>query len=101
PVELAPGGEAARVDSDVWIGTPPGTGQVRLPSGAYRLGISRGLPGYKQDLTDDLGYWVDVQRGGTLAPVGDVEPNDDVSTATPVSGAFALSGDLAQTNDVY
>ena len=101
PIEMDVGGEVARIDSDVWIGTPPGTGQVQLAPGGYLVGISRGLPGYKQDLTDDLGYWVDVRRGGTLAPAGDVEPNDDTVAATPVSGAFALSGDLQGTADLY
>jgi Mg-chelatase subunit ChlD len=101
PVELAPGGEVARVDSDVWIGMPPGTGGVRLAPGDYLLGISRGLPGYAQDLTDDLGYWVELRRGGTIAPSGDLEPNDTPDTATPVTGAFALSGDLEGTVDHY
>ena len=101
PIELDVGGELARVDSDVWAGTPPGTGQVRLWPGAYLLGISRGLPGYKQDLTEDLGYWVEVRRGGTLFPSGDAEPNDIADAATPVRGAFAFSGDLEGSVDVY
>ncbi len=101
PIQLGPGGEVARVDSDVWIGTPPGTGEVQLAPGAYLLGISRGIPGYAQDITEDLGYWVEWRRGDPPAPSGDHEPNDDPTTATAVRGAFVLSGDLAATPDMY
>lgn len=101
PPVLEPGGVVPRVDSDVWIGMPPGAGQVRLAPGPYLLGISRGTPGYAQDLTDDLGYWVEMRRGGTVAPPGDAEPNDDPSSATLVTGQFALSGDLDGSRDVY
>lgn len=101
PLELSPAGEVARIDSDVWIGVPPGTGQVQLAPGGYLLGISRALPGYQQDLTDDRAWWVEWRRGGSLAPAGDREPNDSATDAAPVAGAFATSGDLAGSPDVY
>ncbi|MET0772788.1 MAG: hypothetical protein ABWZ82_06875, partial [Candidatus Limnocylindrales bacterium] len=100
PLEIE-GIPTPRVDSDVWIGTPPLTGQVQLAPGRYLLGISRGLPGYKQDITDDRQYWVHLRRGGSPAPRGDTEPNEAPTQATPISGAVRLGGDLGGTHDVY
>ncbi|MBX3031377.1 MAG: hypothetical protein KF809_14610, partial [Chloroflexi bacterium] len=94
--------DPSRVDSDVWIGTPVPTTGIRLPPGPYLLGISRALAGYKQDMTDDLAYWVDLRRAeSALPPTGDSEPNDTVDTAIPVAGAFTLSGDAGDGRDMF
>lgn len=102
PIRVGSGNEVARVDSDVWVGTPVPVTGVRLAPGPYLLGISRARPGYNQDITDDLSYWVDVRRGasGTL-PSGDAEPNDDPDTAVPIEGAVSFGGDVAGSRDVY
>jgi hypothetical protein len=102
PIDMGGGNEVARVDSDVWVGTPVPTSDLRLAPGPYLLGISRAEPGYKQDVTDDLSYWVELRRGprGTL-PSGDAEPNDDVETAVPIDGAASFGGDAGGTRDVY
>jgi hypothetical protein len=94
--------EVARADSDVWVGTPVPTTGIRLAPGPYLLGISRAESGYDQDITDDLGYWVELRRGpaGTL-PSGDSEPNDDVDTAVPVEGAASFGGDAGGSRDAY
>ena len=42
-----------------------------------------------------------IDAGTPLPPSGDVEPNDDLTTATALSGAFAISGDLRDSQDVY
>ena len=59
------------------------------------------MPATTRSLTDDLGYELRIARTGTLPPSGDVEPNDDATTATPVSGAFELSGDVGGSADAF
>jgi Mg-chelatase subunit ChlD len=62
------------------------------------LGIARSaLP----DGTEpgDTGYTVEVVAGTALPAVADAEPNDDDETATVAESAFALSGDLAGSDD--
>lgn len=93
--------EHARPDSDAHLGTPPVTTLVRLAPGRYLVGISRGVEGYGQSLTDDREYWIEAVRTDDLPPNGDVEPNDDRSTGTPTAGAFTLSGDLEGSLDTY
>lgn len=61
---------------------------LMLPAGRYLLAVT----GWA-DLADP--YELRVSRGAALPPPGDVEPNDDPSSANPVDGAFALSGHLA------
>jgi len=102
PIERGGGGEVARVDSDVWIGTPVPTTGIRLAPGPYLLGISRASSGFNQDMTDDLSYWVDLRRAeSALPPTGDSEPNDAMDTAIPVAGEFSLSGDAGDGRDMY
>ncbi|MEZ4597351.1 MAG: hypothetical protein R3C32_11340 [Chloroflexota bacterium] len=67
PIDLGEG-EVARVDSDVWVGTPVPTTGLRLRPGPYLLGISRAEPGYDQDITDDLSYWVELPAQGSCDP---------------------------------
>ena len=93
--------EAFRADSDAHLGSAPVTSETRLAPGHYLVGVSRGYAGYDQELTDDLGYELRIARTGTLPPSGDIEPNDDATTATPVSGAFELSGDVGGSADVF
>jgi hypothetical protein len=93
--------EVFRADSDAHLGTPPVTTEARLAPGTYLVGISRGDAGFNQALTDDREYELRIARTGAIPPTGDVEPNDDPTSATPVSGGFALSGDLAGSNDVF
>ena len=98
---LETGAEVFRADSDAHLGTPPVTTETRLAPGRYIVGISRGLPGFSQALTDDVSYEMRLVRTGELPPAGDIEPNDDATTATSVTGPFALSGDLQVSNDHY
>ena len=69
-----------------------------LPAGRYRLDVSG------TGSLDDR-YRIAVTAGAPLPPTGDVEPNDDAATASPVTGAFAVSGDLTGsvpgTGDVF
>jgi hypothetical protein len=65
-----------------------------LPPGGYVLTVS----GFG-DL--EAPYELTVSPGAAMPGPGDVEPNDDASTANPVAGSFELSGDLAGTGDVF
>ena len=42
-----------------------------------------------------------IVPGTALPPSGDVEPNADEETASPVRGAFSISGDLQGDTDLY
>lgn len=71
---------------------------VLVPPGRYVLAVFRSGPqgAVPEPATD---YHVAVVRGSDLPPGLDPEPNDAPDTAAPVSGAFAVSGDLAGSDD--
>jgi len=98
PLEVT--SDFVRVDSDAHLDTPAGVVETRIPPGRYLLGISRGAP-FEHPLTDDIAYELRLVRTGTLPPTGDVEPNDDPTTASAVAGAFTVSGDLVASEDRY
>ena len=71
-----------------------------LAPGRYLVGASAG--GQPEGPPEpDLGYRVTLAKGADLPASGDIEPNDDAATASPVEGAFALSGDLSSSTDAY
>ena len=63
-----------------------------LPEGDYRLEVS-GIGNL-----DDR-YDLRVASGAPLPPSGDIEPNDDAATASPIAATFAVSGDLVGSRD--
>lgn len=91
--------EFLRVDSSATDDTPGVQTGVSLRAGTYLLGISRGDPA-RGDAPPGT-YRVTVEREQELPPSGDLEPNDDVATATPISLPFSFIGDAAETPDVY
>ena len=73
---------------------------LMFKSGTYIVGVSRsgtadGSP------PPSLTYHLDVAAAASPPKNGDVEPNDDASSATPVKSAFALAGDLQGSEDWY
>ena len=73
---------------------------ILLPAGRYLVGTSRSATA--NDLPPlDIGYQVTITAGPPLPGSGDVEPNDDLASATAVQDAFALSGDLRDSQDDY
>jgi hypothetical protein len=63
-----------------------------IPAGVYYLQVAGS--GEEQ-------YQLRITPGQQLPALGDQEPNEDEDTATPVSGAFAVSGDLAGSEDWF
>jgi hypothetical protein len=93
--------EFMRVDSDATSDVPGVASGVSLKAGRYLLGISRGYPA---DRNPDPpgGYRVMIEREQPLPADGDVEPNDDAASATPVGNPIALTGDSFDRNiDLY
>ncbi len=97
-VALDTGGEMMRIDSSADDPMPGMATDIALPAGRYVLGISRGFPVGSRAPTD-LGYRVWVEPSVAPPPVFDPEPNDDAATGGAVARAFALSGDLAGSDD--
>ena len=89
-----------RVDSDAESLTPGVLEGVSLPAGRYTLGIARGNPADGSDAPEGE-YKVIIEREQELPPNGDVEPNDDPASATPVAASFALTGAIEGDPDVY
>ncbi len=92
--------EFLRVDSSATDDTPGVETGVSLRAGTYLLGISRGDPA-KGPPAPPGEYRVSIERELELPPNGDVEPNDDTSSATPIRLPFSLVGDGAGTPDLF
>jgi hypothetical protein len=89
-----------RIDSSA-TGPEPGVSEgVSLRAGRYLIGISRGDPA-KGPPAPAAEYRATVEREQFLPATGDLEPNDDVATATPLTLPAALIGDAQGTPDVY
>lgn len=89
-----------RIDSSA-TGPEPGVSEgVSLRAGRYLIGISRGDPA-KGPPAPDAAYRATIEREQFLPAPGDLEPNDDVTTATPLTLPVALIGDAQGTPDVY
>ena len=64
------------------------------------LGISRGDPAAGPPAPAG-GYRVTIEREQSLPADGDVEPNDDATSATPVGNPIALIGNADGSVDIY
>jgi len=97
---LTIGNLVLEVDQAVDETGPASADGLLLPAGTYLVGISRSS---RPDNTipDDTAYRVTVSEGAPLAPSGDVEPNDDATTATPLADSFSISGDAQDSQDYY
>ncbi|MEZ4597346.1 MAG: hypothetical protein R3C32_11315 [Chloroflexota bacterium] len=101
PPQPKPGGMTPRIDSDVWIGMPPGAGQCGWPRDPICWASAGGRPATPRTSPRTGATGWRCAEAGAIAPGGDVEPNDDPASATPLSGPFALSGDLQDGRDLY
>ncbi len=97
---LVIGNVVAEVDQPVDAFEPAAASGLLFPAGEYLVGIARSATADGNPPLD-VGYRVRIDAGTPLPPSGDVEPNDDLTTATALSGAFAISGDLRDSQDVY
>ncbi|CAN5835848.1 hypothetical protein BH23CHL8_BH23CHL8_11730 [soil metagenome] len=91
-----------RLDTDWESLTPPPVvmSGVSLPAARYLVAITRGDP--VGDAVAPAGeYRVTIEREQSLPPAGDLEPNDDLATATPVSHPIALIGNAQGSPDFY
>jgi hypothetical protein len=89
-----------RLDSDDKSLDPGVREGISLPAGRYVLGMARGDPADGSDAPEGE-YRVTIEREQVLPPNGDVEPNDDPASATPVASSFALIGAIEGDVDVY
>ncbi len=92
--------ESMRVDSDATSDRPGVQTGVSLAAGRYLLGISRGDPATGPPAPPGQ-YRVSIEQEQTLPQSGDVEPNDDAATATPLQGSIGLVGDADGSVDTY
>ena len=97
---LVIGNQILEVDQALDASGPTTLSDVLIPAGRYLVGISRSST-VDASIPVDLSYQLTIAAGAPLPPSGDVEPNDDPTTANTVSGAFAISGDLRDSQDVY
>jgi hypothetical protein len=106
PITSEPGtpirGGAPVVEVNV---TPTGSGattkaDLLVPVGRYVLGVSRSGT-IDQSTPLRLDYRLMLEEGAPLPEPGDVEPNDQLDTATPIQGDQQLSGDLRDSVDHY
>ena len=92
--------EFDRIDSSA-TSTEPGVATgISLPAGRYLLGISRGDPAGGPPAPAGE-YRVTIEREQVLPPNGDLEPNDDATTATPVGDPIDLVGAIDGSPDLY
>ena len=63
--------------------SPTTVSGVLLPAGRYLVGIARSATA-DGGTPVDIAYQVDIAAGAPLPPSGDVEPNDDIATASAV-----------------
>ncbi|MCY7418369.1 MAG: hypothetical protein LH650_07720, partial [Chloroflexi bacterium] len=89
--------EVAQAQDDTGPASADG---VLLSAGTYLVGISRSSRA-DSTIPDDTAYRVSFSAGGALPPTGDVEPNDDGTTATPLADSFSISGDARDSQDYY
>lgn len=89
-----------RVDSSATDPEPGVNAGVSLPAGRYLIGISRGDPA-KGPPAPAGEYRATIEREQFLPDPGDLEPNDDAATATPLTLPAALIGDAQGTPDLY
>ena len=92
--------EFLRVDSDATTEVPGVTTGVSLKAGTYVLGISRGDPAAGPPAPPGE-YRVTIEREQSLPADGDVEPNDNANSATPVGNPIALIGNADGSVDTY
>lgn len=74
--------------------------ELIVPAGRWAIAVTRSDP-YHGPLRSEPRYRLRVTPTSAAPPTGDVEPNDDPSSATPVADAFSLSGDLRGSDDWY
>jgi hypothetical protein len=105
PIESEPGVVPATLGNAVFqLDLQPGDEPVRLedrfvPAGRHVLAVFRSPFAFGEPA--EAPYRLSIEAGTPLPPSGDREPNDDQASAVPVTDAFALSGDQAETTDVY
>jgi hypothetical protein len=92
--------ESDRIDSSATSRDPGIATGISLAAGPYLLGISRGDPAGGPPAPAGE-YRVTLEHEQVLPPNGDVEPNDDAATATPVSAPVALIGAVDGSPDLY
>ncbi len=97
---LTVGNQVLEVDQAPDATSPTTVPGVLLPAGEYLVGITRSATA-DDSIPVDIVLPISVAAGTPLPPGGDVEPNDDATTATPISDALALSGDLDGSQDFY
>ena len=73
---------------------------MSLSAGTYLLGISRGYPAEGPPAPPGE-YRVTIEREQSLPASGDVEPNDDPATATPIGNPVSLIGTVDGPIDIY
>ncbi len=89
--------EVAQTVEDLGAVTTSG---VLLPVGRYLLGVSRSTT-EDGGTPVDVSYRVDVTAGTPLPPSGEVEPNEDPTTATGLQDSFLIGGDLLDSRDTF
>ncbi|MFN8519617.1 MAG: VWA domain-containing protein [Chloroflexota bacterium] len=92
--------EFERIDSDAGSDTPGAASGVSLAAGHYLLGISRGDPAAGPPAPVGE-YRVSIEREEALPTDGDLEPNDDATTATQLAEHVDLVGAVDGGPDVY
>ncbi len=88
-----------RLDTDATSPTPGVQTGVSLPTGRYLLGISRGDPARGEAPPGE--YHVTIEHEQPPPPLGDLEPNDDAASASPVGNPIDLSGAAEGDPDFY
>ena len=99
-VPVVPGSQLFEVASQPDTSQSVTIADIWLPPGIYILGVSRS--GMADGSTpQNTSYSFSVSEGDSLPDDGDIEPNDDTSTATPLLPTFEVSGDGSESNDYY
>ena len=93
--------EFDRIDSDATSDTPGLAAGYSLPAGRYLVGISRGSNPAAGPPAPPGEYRITFEREQVLPPNGDVEPNDDATSATRVTEPVDLVGAVDGSPDLY